>query len=58
MYYVSQKLRDKNVLGKLEYCFVLKRNENKSFPMIEILIIENWGTLNIVIIVMRILQSI
>ena len=59
MYYVSQKLRDKNVLGKVEYCFMLKRNEeNKSFPMIEILIIENWGPVNIVIIVMRILQSI
>ena len=54
MYYVSQKPRGKNVLGKLDYCFVLKRNEeNKSFPMIEILIIENWGLVKIVIIVMR-----
>ena len=54
MYYVSQKPRDKHVLGKLEYCFLLKRNEeNKSFPKIEILIIENWGPVKIVIIVMR-----
>ena len=54
MYYVSQKPRDKNALGKLEYCFVLKTDEeNKSFPMIEILIIENWSPVKIVIIVMR-----
>ena len=51
---MSQKLREKNVLGKLEYCFMLKRNEeNKSFPTIEILIIENLGPVKIVIIVMR-----
>ena len=51
---MSQKLREKNVLGKLEYCFVLKTDEeNKSFPMIEILIIENWSPVKIVIIVMR-----
>ena len=54
MYYVSQKPRDKHVLGKLEYCFLLKRNEeNKSFPKIEILIIENWGPVKIVMMVMR-----
>ena len=54
MYYVSQKPRGKNVLGKLEYCFLLKRNEeNKSFPKIEILIIENWGPVKIVMMVMR-----
>ena len=59
MYFVSQKPRDKNVLGKVEYCFMLKRHEeNKSYPMIEILIIENWGPVKIVIIVMRILQGI
>ena len=53
-YYVSQKPRDKHVLGKLEYCFLLKRNEeNKSFPKIEILIIENWGPVKIVMMVMR-----
>ena len=51
---MSRKPRDKNALGKLENCFVLKTNEeNKSFPMIEILIIENWGPVKIVIIVMR-----
>ena len=58
MYYVSQKPRDKHVLGKLEYCFLLKRNEeNKSFPKIEILIIQNWGPVKIVIIVMRKIEN-
>ena len=33
---------------------MLKRNEeNKSFPMIEILITENWGPVKIVMMVMR-----
>ena len=54
LHYASQKLRDKNVLGKLTYCFMLKRNEeNKSFPMIEILITENWGPVKTVMMVMR-----
>lgn len=47
---MSQKLMDKNVLERTEYCYLIKRNEeNKSFPIIEILSLE------IVIVVMRVI---